>query len=75
MATFQTILMVIGAITLVGGVAVLACVIDQEVRRYRERKQTARRAIKAEWHIHQIGGDARARMWDEVTRHRGDDGG
>jgi|NGEPerStandDraft_6_1074524.scaffolds.fasta_scaffold15855_3 hypothetical protein len=75
MAALRTALVVIDVLTLALAVTVLACVIDQEVRRFQERKQTARRALEAEWRIHQIAADAKAQMWDEVTRHREDGAG
>jgi hypothetical protein len=65
------------AVDIVGSVIVvgeLAFIFGEIVPECRRRRRAARRAIEAEWRIHQIKGDARARMWDEVTRHRTGDG-
>jgi hypothetical protein len=48
--------------------------VSEEVAVWRDRRRAKSRAIEAEWRIHQIKGDARDQMWDEVTRHRGDGG-
>ena len=45
--------------------------IDAYENRYRGRK----RSVEAEWHIQQIGSDARAQMWEESSRHRENGGG
>lgn len=64
MHTFEVVLAVVMLVSLVLALSYVVC---DEVSRYRERQWTARRAIEAEWRIHQIKSDAQARMWDEVT--------
>jgi|HubBroStandDraft_6_1064221.scaffolds.fasta_scaffold702644_3 hypothetical protein len=71
MHTFEIVLAVIMIVVLVVTVSYVVC---DEMIQYRERQWTARRAIEAEWRIHQIKSDAQARMWDEVARHQGGGG-
>jgi hypothetical protein len=54
-------------------IAVAALELYEAVVDYREGHRTSRRVVEAEWRIHQIKGDAQARMRDETSRHR--DGG
>lgn len=60
-----------GSLILVMTLVYLLDKVCDDVSAWWEHRQTASRAIKAEWRIHQIRGDARSRMWDEVTRDHG----
>lgn len=57
------------SVLLVVLVTLVTMTMAEELDEYRRRRWARRRSVEAEWRIHQIGGDARARMWDEVTRH------
>ena len=47
----------------------------EAVEAYENRYRGRRRSVEAEWRIQQIGSDARAQMWEEVTRNRKNGGG
>jgi hypothetical protein len=60
-----------GSLILVMTLVYLLDTVCDDVSAWWERRRAVNRALRAEWRIHQIRGDAQSRMWDEATRDHG----